>query len=305
MQATNKLMLAMAAALAVSGPAAAHKDSPTPEFKCSSCKEWNHPQKPFKIYGNTWYVGTRELSALLVTSPKGHILLDGALPQSAAIIEKNIKSLGFKMKDVKFILNSHAHFDHAGGIAALQKSSGAMVATSAHGAQVLRDGVIGKDDPQYDPAQDPRIPKIAMVTAVGEGEVVNAGTVAVTAHMTPGHTPGGTSWSWTSCEKGRCLDIVYADSLTAVSTDNFKFTGAYADTLRATIAKVAALKCDIVVSTHPGFTGIADKAASTTASNNTFIDPNGCREYAAGADRRLDARLATEQQPAAAGLPGG
>lgn len=305
MQTKNKLMLAMAVALGFADPAAAHKDGPTPEFKCSNCKEWNQPQKPFKIHGNTWYVGTSELSAVLVTSPKGHILLDGALPQSAPIIEKNIRSLGFKMKDIKFILNSHAHFDHAGGIAALQKASGAMVATSAHGAQVLKDGVIGKDDPLFDPTEDPRIPKVAMVTGVGEGESVKVGSLAITAHMTPGHTPGSTTWSWTSCEKDSCLTIVYADSLTPVAADKFLYSGMPADRLRASIAKVAALKCDIAVSTHPGFTDVLEKAAKSTATHNAFIDPNSCRDYAAGADRRLDAKLATEQQPAAAGLPGG
>ncbi|MDO8438984.1 MAG: subclass B3 metallo-beta-lactamase [Telluria sp.] len=305
MQVTSKLMLAAAIALALAGPAAAHKDSLAPEFKCSNCKDWNQPQKPFKIHGNTWYVGTSELSALLITSPKGHILLDGALPQSAPIIEKNIKSLGFKMKDIKFILNSHAHFDHAGGIAALQKASGAMVAASAHGAQVLKDGVIGKDDPLYDPTDDPRIPKVAMVTGVGEGEAVRVGPLAVTAHLTPGHTPGSTTWSWSSCEKASCLTIVYADSLTPVAADNFRYTGMPADRLRASIAKVAALKCDIAVSTHPGFTDVLGKAAKSTPAHNAFIDPSSCRDYAAGADRRLDAKLATEQQPATAGQPGG
>jgi metallo-beta-lactamase class B len=305
MQTTYQLVLAAAAALAVSGPAAAHKDSPAPEFKCENCKQWNQPQKPFNIHGSTWYVGTSELSAVLITSPKGHILLDGALPQSAPLIERNIKALGFKMKDIKFILNSHAHFDHAGGIAALQKASGAMVATSAHGAQVLRDGIIGKDDPLYDPNEAPRIPKVAMVTGVGDGEKIQLGPLAVTAHLTPGHTPGSTTWSWTSCEKGSCLTIVYADSLTPVAADSFRYTGMPSDRLRASIAKVAALKCDIAVSTHPGFTDVLEKAAQSTPARNAFIDPDSCRTYAAGADRRLDAKLATEQPGAPATQPGG
>lgn len=285
----RKLMVA-AIALAMAAPALADKG----DFHCTNCKAWNQPQKPFKIYGNTWYVGTQELSALLVTSPKGHILLDGALPQSARVIEANIKALGFKMKDVKRILNSHEHFDHAGGIAALQRASGAQVVASAIGARVLEAGVIGKDDAQYDPNEDPRIDKIASVQVVGEGDVVRVGELAITARMTPGHAPGGTSWTWTSCDKGRCLDMVYADSLTAVSADSFRNID-HPDRvaqLKASIDKVGALKCDVVVSNHPGFTDVLDRLAA-----NKFVDPAGCRSYADDARKRLEARLASENLP--------
>lgn len=283
-------------------PVQASKPAPAiTEFKCTSCAEWNKPQRPFKVYGNTWYVGTAELSALLITSPKGHILLDGALPQSAPLIEKNIKALGFQMRDVKLILNSHEHFDHAGGIAALQRVSGAHVVASAIGARVLQDGVIGKDDAQYETGQDPRIDKVGKVRAVGEGETITVGALAVTVHMTPGHAPGGTTWTWSSCEHGRCLDIVYADSLTAVSADGFRFTDAPAlvARLRESIAKVASLKCDVIVSTHPQFTDTMGKLARRTDTVNPFIEPQGCRSYAASASERLDARLAAEAQPSA------
>ncbi|SHH61450.1 subclass B3 metallo-beta-lactamase [Massilia sp. CF038] len=292
----HKLAWAAALTLACQGGQAAPADQPITEFNCSSCKEWNAPQKPFNIYGNTWYVGTAELSALLITSPKGHILLDGALPQSAPLIEKNIKALGFKLKDVKLIVNSHEHFDHAGGIAALQRRSGAIVAASAIGARVLQAGVIGKDDLQYQPDQDPRIDKVPKVQVVGEGETLAVGGLALTAHMTPGHAPGGTTWTWTSCEHGRCLDMVYADSLTPVSADSFRFTEAPAAVaaLRASIAKVAALKCDVVVSTHPGFTDVMAKLQARKGDTNPFIDAEGCRNYAAGATKRLDERLASE-----------
>jgi metallo-beta-lactamase class B len=293
----NKLALAAVLALAWQGTAqAAAANKPVTDFKCTHCKEWNVAQKPFKIYGNTWYVGTAELSALLITGPKGHILLDGALPQSAPLIEKNIKALGFKMKDVKLIVNSHEHFDHAGGIAALQRKSGAVVAASAIGARVLRDGAIGKDDAQYDPAQDPRIDPVDQVQVVGEGETLTAGGLALTAHMTPGHAPGGTTWSWRSCEQGRCLDMVYADSLTAVSADHARLADwpERIASLRSSIAKIGALQCDVVVSTHPDFTDTMAKLKARTASTNAFIDPKGCRSYADAAAVSLDERIAAE-----------
>ena len=283
--------------LAISGTAMAKADKKPPaHFKCTNCKAWNAPQKPYQVYGNTWYVGTKELSALLVTGPKGHVLLDGALPQSAPLIAANIKSLGFRMKDVKLILNSHEHFDHAGGIAALQRASGAKVAASAIGARVLKAGTIGRDDPQYDPGDDPAIEKVAQVSVVGDGEILNVGDIAVKAHMTPAHSPGGTTWSWTSCEKSRCLNMVYADSLTAVSADGYRFTSPDRSAqFAAVIDKVAALACDIVISTHPGFTDTMEKAAAKTATINPFIDANGCRSYAAESKVRFDKRIAQER----------
>jgi metallo-beta-lactamase class B len=279
--------------------------------KCTACDEWNTPAKPFNIYGNAYYVGTAGLSAILVTGPQGHVLLDGALPQSAPLIQKNIETLGFKMKDVKLILNSHAHFDHAGGIAALQQASGATVAHSPHGAQVLRDGTPGTDDPQYDPNDRFTIPKVAQVKEVADGETLSVGPLRFTVHYTPGHTPGGTTWTWQSCEGSKCLDMVYADSLTPVSTDGFYYSGGanYPDrsaSFRNTIAKVAGLKCDIVVAAHPSATDAFAKAAARTAQSNPFIDPEGCRKLAAGAGRNFEVRMQKEREEKAkaSGAPG-
>lgn len=293
---TTLTTLGAALALAIAQSALAQD-----AIQCSSCDEWNKPAKPFNIYGNAYYVGTAGLSAVLVTGPQGHVLLDGALPQSAPLIQKNIEALGFKMKDVKLILNSHAHFDHAGGIAALQKASGATVAHSPHGAQVLRDGTPGTDDPQYDPKERFYIPKVAQVKEVADGETLSVGPLRFTVHHTPGHTPGGTTWSWQSCEGSKCLDMVYADSLTAVSTDGFHYTGGpgYPDRsarFRQTIDKVANLKCDIVIAAHPSFSDVFGKAAARTAQANPFVDPEGCRKLAASAGRNFEARLQRERE---------
>ncbi len=308
MMKVRTLIVALSLLAAAQAPAVQSKPDAITEFKCSSCDGWNQPQEPFNIYGNTYYVGTAELSALLVTGAKGHILLDGALPQSAPLIAANVRKLGFRMKDVKLILNSHEHFDHAGGIAALQRASGARVVASAIGARVLREGVIGKDDPQYDPTQDPRVDPVSLVTEVADGEVVTVGQLALKAHMTPAHSPGGTTWTWTSCEKGRCLDMVYADSLTTVSTEGYRFTGGKGapdrtPAIRAVIDKVGKLKCDVIVSTHPGFTETMEKLAARTPGNNSFIDPDSCKKYAAASMARLEKRIATERSEAAAQGP--
>lgn len=267
---------------------------------CDSCDDWNKPQAPFKVYGNTWYVGVHGLSALLVTGPQGHILLDGGLPQSAPLVRKNIEALGFRVEDVKLILNSHSHWDHSGGIPALQRASGAQVTASAWSAKEMAAGANIEGDPQYDPKDPIRIEKIANVKIVADGETVSVGPLKLTAHLTPGHTPGSTAWTWQSCEEGACRNIVYADSLTPVSSDGFHFTGdaTHPDitaSFRASIAKLAALPCDVVVSTHPGFTDTFEKLAKRTPTHNTFVAPGGCKALAESSSRNLDKRIATER----------
>jgi metallo-beta-lactamase class B len=267
--------------------------------RCDACAEWNEPQRPFKIHGNTWYVGTRGLSAVLVTSPAGHVLLDGALPESAPLIAASIRALGFRLEDVKFILNSHAHFDHAGGIAALQRASGAVVAAHPWSAAVLRRGRSLADDPQHG-VLDP-YPGVRAVRTVADGETVRVGPLALTAHFTGGHTPGGTSWSWRSCEDERCWDIVYADSQTPISADGFLFTRsstyptAVADFQRGH-AVLERLPCDVLLAPHPGFSEVFERLAKRDAGDaQAFRDPARCRAYAAWARERLDERLARER----------
>ncbi|WP_226939644.1 subclass B3 metallo-beta-lactamase [Janthinobacterium rivuli] len=296
-----KLMLATVATMAA-GTVQAKTPAPVQDkpVNCDSCKEWNAPVKPFNVFGNTWYVGTAGLSAVLVTSPQGHILLDGALPQSAPLIIASIQALGFRIEDVKYILNSHAHWDHAGGIAALQRASGATVMASASGALGLQSGTNGKDDPQYQANPVVHVAKVRKVSLVGEGDTVKVGPLTLTAHMTPGHTPGGTTWTWTSCEGERCLDVVYADSLNPYASGNFTYTGKggtpdISASFEASIAKVAALPCDIIIPVHPGTTDVLGKAARRNGADNPLIDAGACRAYAAEAGGLLAKRLAKER----------
>ena len=138
--------VALALLLAAGSPRPFVADPPK---QCDDCAGWNTPRAPFRVFGNTYYVGVQDLSAILITSDAGHILVDGGLTQSAPLIDANVRALGFRTEDVKLIVNSHAHFDHAGGIAALQRASGARVAASAIGARALVSGMPSLDDPQY------------------------------------------------------------------------------------------------------------------------------------------------------------
>ena len=270
--------------------------------ECDQCAAWNVPQKPFRIFGNTYYVGTAELSAILVAGDDGLVLLDAALPQSAPLIAANIEALGFELADVQLIVNSHTHFDHAGGIAALQRASGAPVAGSERAAEALRAGKPNADDPQFAVANND-FPRVQNVRVIRDGDTLTVGNVSVTAHFTPGHSPGSTTWSWRSCEESRCLDFVYADSLNPVSADDFRFSGSagtpsIVDSFERSIGIVEALPCDILLSPHPGFFGMQDKLRRQNAGESgAFIDPKACREYAGAARTRLEQRIAQESAP--------
>ena len=256
--------------------------------------EWNQPQKPFKVFGNTYWVGTRGLGAVLVTSDRGHILIDGALPESVPQIRDHIRELGFKLEDVRLLLNTHVHYDHAGGLAELQRITGARAAASASSARVLTSGESGQDDPQYGIL--PPIGRLQRVDVVREGEVVKVGSLLARPHMTPGHTPGGTTWTWKSCEGARCLDVVYADSVTPVSADGFKYTSSpLVKEFEHTFAALESMRCDILLTPHPAFAQVLEKLAAREAGKaDAFIDPGACKAYAATARKNLAARLATE-----------
>lgn len=261
--------------------------------------DWDGPQEPFALFGNTYYVGTEGLSSVLITSKQGHILIDGAGPKAPAAIAAHIRQLGFKLEDIKIILNSHEHFDHAGGIAELQKMTGAAVLASVHGAAMLRTGSKSRGDPQYAMLTTP-LAAVANTRAVRDGEVVRVGPLAVTAHYTPGHTQGGTSWTWQSTEGGKTAAMVYADSLSAISDGKFRYSGdplyptALAD-MNKSIATVAGFDCDILVSAHPEASNLWQRKARQPVEGNTaFIDRQACRDYAAKGQHRLEQTLAAE-----------
>jgi len=269
---------------------------------CKQCGEWNRPQAPFRIFGNSYYVGPHGLSSILITSDAGHILIDGGLPESAALIAANIRALGFRIEDVKIILNSHVHSDHAGGIAELQRLSGARVLASEWTAAVMRQGGVGRDDPQY--GSIPGIAPIKKVEELHDGETFKIGTTLITAHLTAGHTPGGTSWTWKSCEGSGCRDIVYADSLTPISAEGFRFTNNRAypyvlDDFEKSYKFLETTPCDILITAHPGMSNLWERleARQRGTTPDPMVDPGSCRELAAKARAQLRQRIDEERKP--------
>lgn len=273
---------------------------PDPPKNCRSCAEWNEPSEPYRLFGNTWYVGSAGLSSVLITADQGHILIDGGLAETAPLIAANIVKLGFRLEDVKIIATSHGHYDHIGGVAALARASGARVIASPRTAEALHAGTVPADDPQAGFGADANgFPKISKVDVVKNQETVSLGPLQLTARFTPGHTPGATSWSWRSCDAGTCRDLVYADSLNPVSDDDYRYSDhpEVVERFRASIAAFAALPCDIMIPAHPGFAQLPQKLAqrSAGATPDPFVDPASCKRYAEAATQNLDKRLATEK----------
>ena len=253
--------------------------------------DWTAGQEPFRIYGNTYYVGTHGLASILVTSPSGHILIDATLAENAPTIMEHIRALGFRVEDVRLILNTHAHYDHAAGTAALQRASGATVAASVWSASVMEHGASPKDDPQFGVLPD--YPPVPHVRVIEDGETLQVGPLALTPHITAGHTPGGTSWSWESCEADKCLDIVYADSQTPVSAEGFVFSKSDAPAqFQRGFAILEQLRCDILITPHPGASSLLERVDA-----KTLVDPQACRRYVARAREALANRLKREGAP--------
>lgn len=266
---------------------------------CPSCAVWNAPQAPFRIYGNTYYVGPHGLSSILITSDAGHILIDGGLAESADQIVAHIRSLGFRIEDVKLIVNSHVHYDHAGGIVELQRLSGARVVASEWSADVLSKTGIGRNDPQFGVIRP--IALVERVDLLADGDSLQVGPLTVTAHLTPGHTPGGTSWTWKSCEENNCLNLVYADSLSAVSADGFKFGRnqqypAEIQDFKKSFAFLRSTPCDILLTTHPEASDLWDRleARQRGTKPDPMVDATACRNLADRAEEGLNKRLASE-----------
>lgn len=293
-----RLALLVAALSYPAGSAAQTIHGYTPE-ECPSCEAWNGAHEAVSIFGNSYWVGTEGLGSILIASQAGHILIDGGLPESAALIEQNIRSLGFRIEDVQLILNSHAHFDHAGGLARLQENSGAEVAALAPAAAALERGEAASDDPQHGVLL-PFSP-VNSVRRIKDGDSLRVGDQVVVAHHTGGHTPGGTTWSWISCEDERCLHLVYADSQTPISADGFLFSrnAAYAsaiDDFRRGQETLSALRCDVLVTPHPGASGFWERvSAREEGATDALVDGDACRRYAETAREQLERRLERER----------
>ena len=258
--------------------------------------EWTTPQGPFRIVGNTYYVGTKDLAVYLITSPEGDVLIDGALMETVPQIEKNIAALGFKLSDIKLILNTHAHYDHAAGLAQLKKDTGAKFDASTADRPILESGTIS-----FGPTASVHYPPVKVDHVVKDGETVGIGDIKLTAHLTPGHTPGCTSWTWNETENGKTYRVIDICSVSVAGNPlvNNKAYPKIVDDYRASITKLKAIHADVFLAPHAQFYDPQGKlAARKQGGPNPFIDPNALQKFMAKAEAAFDKELARQQAAA-------
>jgi metallo-beta-lactamase class B len=258
---------------------------------CEDWAEWDKPGPPFQVHGNTYYVGTCGISAILITGDEGHVLIDGGTEAGADLIARNIEALGFALDNVEILLMSHEHHDHVGGIARLQQLTGARLLASPEAAPVMRTGRAAEDDPQFGLGEP--FPAARVDEEIASGKPLRFGNLTLVPIATPGHTKGALSWQWNACTPDDdCRTVVYADSLSPISNDSYRFTDHpdYVADFRHGLFLLSSLSCDILLTPHPSASGMRDKIVAGELRRE-----GACPAYADGIRARLDERLAKER----------
>jgi len=257
-------------------------------------RSWNKPVTPFRIAGNLYYVGATEITSYLITTPEGHFLLDGGFVETAPQIERNITQLGFKLTDVKFLLNSHAHFDHAGGLAELKKLSSARFVASERDAPQLRAG--GHGDFRF--GDTLTFPPVGPDQIIHDGESLQIGDQKMTAHLTPGHTKGNTTWTTKIRDGDKIYDVVFVGSQSAL---DYKFVGqesypGITGDFEKSFELLNHLPCDVFLASHGSFFHFVEKHERLLRGDaDAFIDPDGYKRYLRESEQEFRDKLARQR----------
>lgn len=285
--------LIFAAALCTATPALAAPVAADPAAglryteQCKGKGTFDDPGPPVRIFGNVWYVGTCNVTVLLLTSPKGHVLVDAATETGAPHVLANIRAAGFDPKDVRWIVTSHEHFDHVGGLATLKQATGAKVVARAEAAPVLRSGKVSAADPQAQEIQGFAAVKPDHVMKAGK--VLHAGPLRLTMIATPGHTEGSTSWTWTSCEGADCRKFTYLDSISALPLGTYRFADhpERIAMFRQTFDLIDNMDCGVVLTPHPSVSAMAERMSGA----EPLQEEEDCRVIVRSGRARLDTVL--------------
>lgn len=263
------------------------------DFMAVVMKKWTAPFDPFQLIGNIYYVGTDGIAVYIIKTSDGLILMDTAMPQSTGMIKDNIAKLGFKVSDIKIILNTHAHLDHTGGFAEIKQETGAQLVAGERDKALLEGGYYPGDEKNTDLF----FPPVKVDRTVKEGDKVTLGDVTLTAHATPGHSPGCTSWEMTVNDGGQNRDVLFFCSGTVALN---KLVGhpthpGIVDDYRATFAKVKAMKVDVLLGPHPEVYNMQDKRAQMKdGTPNPFVKSGENATYIAGLEQDFDKQLAKQ-----------
>ncbi len=254
---------------------------------------WTAPFTPFRVIDNVYYVGSAGLSAWLITTPKGHILLDVGMPENAAMVERNIAKLGFRVADVKVLLNTHAHFDHAGGLAALKRRTGAKLFAMAGDRTALERGVyVGSES-----VLAFRFPAVRVDSVITDGATVTLGGVTLTANLTPGHSAGCTTWTLPLQADGARHTAAFFCSASVAANrlaPHPQYPG-IVDDYRRTFARLKALDADVFLPPHAELFDLAARRARLSAGSvNPFIDATALPRLATTLEAAFEKELARQ-----------
>jgi metallo-beta-lactamase class B len=283
----RKLAVALVALLSLT----ATVEAQTPkDLLAAMLARWNKPTEPFKMIGNVYYVGTDGLASYLITSPQGHILVDAVMPESTSQIKASIEKLGFKITDIKYVLNTHAHIDHTGGLAELKQASGGQMVAGEADKPLLEGGY-------YPGAEDNealKFPPVKVDRTVREGDKVTVGDVTLIARETPGHSPGCTSWEF-SVKDGDATRsaLIFCSGTVALNrlVGSPTYSGIVAD-YKKTFARAKDMKVDVLLAPHPEMYKMQDKRAKLTEGGpNPFVNPGEFNAYAESLEKLFEEAL--------------
>jgi metallo-beta-lactamase class B len=253
-------------------------------------RSWNQPVEPFRVIGNVHYVGANEITSFLITTPEGHILLDGGFVETAPQILANIRKLGFRPEDVKVLLNSQAHYDHAGGFAELKRATGASLQVMEGDAEQVARG--GRGDFAF--GDKFLFPPVKPDRVLHRGDGVFLGGTSMKAVLTAGHTRGCTTWTMTATEGARRYSVVFVCSTTAPGYDLAHNT-AYPNIIndfRESFRTLAALPCDVFLASHGSFFHLREKTERFRRGDSlAFVDPEGYRKFVSGTRDEFEAQV--------------
>jgi metallo-beta-lactamase class B len=258
---------------------------------------WTEPFPPFRIAGNLYYVGSKDLASYLISTPQGLILINANLQSSVPQIERSVAELGFHFRDIKILLISHAHYDHCAGAAQILKLTGAKYKVMAPDVPVVESG--GRDDFQYANDKSMHFPPAHVDRVLHDGDTVSLGGVTLTAHLTPGHTKGTTTWTLEEPLNGRTMQVVIVGSPNV--NPGYRLVGnkAYpqiASDYRHGFEVLRGLRCDIFLGAHGSYFGMVNKYARWKAGvKDAFVDPAGYKSYVGDREQAFDAALRRQE----------
>jgi len=263
-------------------------------FALADDPTWSAPHAPYQITDNIYAVGTEGIGVYLITSPKGHILLDASTEQGANVVEANIQSLGFKLTDIKYLIESHAHSDHAGGLAQLKKSTGAKLLASQGDRYSLEHGKLDTETLSW----VDKFPPVKVDKVIADGYNLKSGDVRMQAILTPGHTKGCTSWFTESQDEGVTRRVIFACSITTADNRliNNKIYPNIVQDFRNSFARLKKINADILLVSHPGVANLEEKSiAKKNGKADAFVDPSALQSLVTNAEEKFEKELVRQQ----------